>query len=147
MMSSLYNNTFYFMEDQQMEKMVTMTKPGQNPDPEFKRYLVLVHGYVEDTGEEYQNFEWCEGRTKTVQFIMEHIDYMNVLKSEVIVEDLEITLFDRVSVYEFLQLVNKNTREDDGTTMLDKLGYGGINLESYIQSDIIQYVNEEGGDV
>lgn len=129
-----------------MEKIVTITKPGSDIDPEFKRYLVLIHGYEEDTGEEFQKFEWCEGRTNTVKFIMEHIDYMNVLKSTVIVEDKDISLLDALNVHDFLIVIKNNTRSENGT-LLDQLGYSGINLESYIQADTIQFLNEEKGEV
>lgn len=129
-----------------MEKIMAIVKPGQDIDPEMKRYLLLISGYEEESGEEYQRFEWCEGRTKTVKYIMEHIDYMNVLKSMVIVEDKDITLFDALNVHDFLVVTKNNTRSENGT-LLDQLGYGNINLESYIQADVINYVNEEGGEV
>lgn len=130
-----------------MQSVVSIVKPGENIDPEIKRYLVLFHGYEEGSDEEIQRYEWCEGRTKTVQFIMENIDMMNVLKSMVIVEDKDISLLDALNVHDFLVITKTNTRQQDGTTLLDQLGYGGINLESYIQSDIIEYTNIEGGDV
>lgn len=130
-----------------MQSVVSINQPGENVDPEFKRYLLLFVGYEEGSEEEIQRFEWLEGRTKTVQYIMENIDYMNVLKSTVVVEDKDISLLDALNVHDFLVVTKTNTRQADGTTLLDQLGYGGINLESYIQSDILEYTNIEGGEV
>lgn len=130
-----------------MQHVVSITQPGENINQELKRYLVLFNGYEEGSEEEIQRYEWCEGRTKAVQFIMEHIDYMNILKSLVIVEDKDITLFDALNVHDFLVITKKNTRTSNGEDLLDQLGYGGINLESYIQADIITYNDIEGGEV
>lgn len=130
-----------------MEKMVTIVKPGEKVDPEFKRYLVLYVGYDEETDEEVQRYEWCEGRRNTVKFILDRIYEINILKSLVIVEDKDISLFDALNVHDFLIVTKQNTRTETGSTLLDQLGYGNINLESLIQADTIQYINEEGGEV
>ena len=80
-----------------MQNAITMQAPGHLQTDEEKTYLVLYTGMEED-GSIYKDYEYITGSDNVIISIMEKIDTIDIFKSEIILQDRAITLFDRLSL-------------------------------------------------
>lgn len=82
-------------------------------DPEDRTYLVLY--YAEIDGKDEKSFEIIEGRTKTYDFIKSIAEYLDMIESKVLVNN--VTLEDALSIYEFMKIME--THYNDGFDIMD----------------------------
>ena len=68
-------------------------------DPEERIYIILYYAIID--GKDDKSFEVLEGRTKTRDFIIDMIEYLDIYESLVLVDGVDYE--DSLSVYEFMK--------------------------------------------
>ena len=113
-----------------MQNAITMQAPGHLQTDEEKTYLVLYTGMEED-GSIYKDYEYITGSDNVIISIMEKIDTIDIFKSEIILQDRAITLFDRLSLLDFIK--HRIAKSND----LVRLGYSDFDLNNYIENTLL----------
>ena len=113
-----------------MQNAITMQAPGHLQTDEEKTYLGLYTGMEED-GSIYKDYEYITGSDNVIISIMEKIDTIDIFKSEIILQDRAITLFDRLSLLDFIK--HRIAKSND----LVRLGYSDFDLNNYIENTLL----------
>ena len=99
----------------QLKEMVTIVK-DQKKTPEEKQYLVCIRG--KDGGTDEWNI--LEGRTDAYEYIKANIEYIDLDKSFILVENLPLSK--RKSIFAFMKYVQDNYED-------------GFDIEDYVNGD------------
>ena len=110
-----------------MQNAISMRAPGMEQKDEEKVYLLLYTGTDED-GSTYKDYEYIMGSDNVIIRVMEKIDSLNIFKSEIILEDKQISLLDRLTILDFQK--HRVRKSND----LQRLGYGDFDLNNYIEN-------------
>ena len=119
-----------------MKDAINIYNPNSTQSDDEKTYLVLFNGTDED-GEQYKTYEYIVGSDNVIIAIMDQIDILDLFKSEIILQDKDITLFQRKTLLDFINYkINKSKNNPLGNDLV-RLGYGDFDLHNYIENSLL----------
>lgn len=119
-----------------MKDAITMYNPLVQQSDNEKTYLVLFEGVTEE-GESYRDYNFIVGSDNVIISIMERIDTLDIFKSQIILQDRHVTLFDRLTLLDFIKhRLNKSAKNPAGNDFV-RLGYGDFDLSNYVENSLL----------
>ena len=120
-----------------MQEAITMYNPQKPQEDYEKTYLVLFEGTDED-GDEYRDYDFIVGSDNVIIAIMERIAELDIFKSQVVLQDKHISLFDRITVLDFIKHRIRKTQNNPAGNDLIRLGFSDFDLNNFIENALLQ---------
>lgn len=119
-----------------MKDAITMYNPMQPQSDNEKTYLVLFQGIDED-GESYRDYDFIVGSDNVIHSIMNRIETLDIFKSQIVLQDKHVTLFDRLTLLDFIKhRLNKSANNPGGNDLV-RLGYSDFDLSNYVENSLL----------